>query len=370
MSDAEKNKTPQANEQSKSEKKVYEKPKLKRFGSVRELTQAITGSSGMDGGVAPANRTMTCSSLAPFVEEHRHLVRDPAQLEFYRAITEAVKPGDVVVDLGTGSGLHAMLAAQAGARKVYAIDSEPVLELAKRAALASGFHQIEWIQGNSKTVDLPEKADLLITNIGFFQMVKCLPDAIRRFVRPGGRIIPERVRYFAAPVSLPDWYEDTIEAWRTPRFGLDLSSFRDASVQFPHFRNLSGQELLADAQQAFTVDFQVGMEAVYSAELSFDFTEATTIHGFAGWYSFELSPGISFSAAPPLAVSSEVWTQAIFPLESPLHLPQGGRVQFRLTMATRGRSDEPVWRWQTRSDAMTMPMNQTNFNNMFFSELR
>src|SRR4051812_5096237 len=91
--------------------KKYEKPQLIKYGTVREFTHLLTGMTGLDGGTGISNRTMTCISPAPFVEEHRNLLGDERLQGLYRkAIFEAVKPGDVVLDLGTGSGLHAFFA--------------------------------------------------------------------------------------------------------------------------------------------------------------------------------------------------------------------------------------------------------------------
>lgn len=54
---------------------------------------------------------------------HHHLLRDRARLDAYaRAIRMQVRPGDVVADVGSGSGILAWLAAQAGARRVHAVE--------------------------------------------------------------------------------------------------------------------------------------------------------------------------------------------------------------------------------------------------------
>src|SRR5215470_20289620 len=57
---------------------------------------------------------------------------------FIQAIRRTVQPGDVVVDLGTGSGILALAAAQAGAKRVYAIEVQPIAEVAARFFQRSG----------------------------------------------------------------------------------------------------------------------------------------------------------------------------------------------------------------------------------------
>lgn len=83
---------------------------------------------------------------------------------FKAAITAVVKRGDVVVDAGAGSGILSFFAAQAGARKVYAVEVDPYLAnaLAKSVA-ANGFGQvIEVMNDDIHAVSLPRDSDVFI----------------------------------------------------------------------------------------------------------------------------------------------------------------------------------------------------------------
>src|SRR4051794_22371240 len=95
-------------------KKPYQKPQLKRWGSIKDLTQSGSSTGGPDAGVAPFDRMM-CLSLPPEIEEHRYLVGDKTATEGLRtAIQSNVKEGDRVVDLGAGTGILSFFALEAG----------------------------------------------------------------------------------------------------------------------------------------------------------------------------------------------------------------------------------------------------------------
>lgn len=81
-----------------------------------------------------------------------------------QAIFEYVKPGDVVVDIGTGSGILAIFACQTGTKKVYAIERDPIIKIAKQLAKSNNFEdKISFIYEDSRYVKLPQKADVIIS---------------------------------------------------------------------------------------------------------------------------------------------------------------------------------------------------------------
>ena len=85
-------------------------------------------------------------------EEQEKLLLDKIRCDAFReAIQRSVKVGDVVVDLGAGTGLLSFFAAQAGARHVYAIEMSPIAKVAAELIEANGFRdRITLIRKNSK----------------------------------------------------------------------------------------------------------------------------------------------------------------------------------------------------------------------------
>ena len=122
---------------------------------------------------------------------------DEDRVGYFRAAIEAtVKPGDVVVDAGSGSGLLGMLAAKAGARLVYCVEiNQQYVNIIEEHARRNGLSdQIVAICDDATTIDLPEDVDVIISEVisaGFFDEPQLqILSNLRRFLRPTGAVIP------------------------------------------------------------------------------------------------------------------------------------------------------------------------------------
>ena len=94
---------------------------------------------------------------------HEEMLADSVRVDAYRqGIANAVNKGDVVVDLGTGTGLLAFMASSAGAAKVYALDHADVIRLAKDVGAENGFSNIDYVQTNSREWTTGEPIDVVV----------------------------------------------------------------------------------------------------------------------------------------------------------------------------------------------------------------
>src|SRR5258705_9583016 len=85
---------------------------------------------------------------------------------YVEALRRAVRPGDVVLDIGTGSGIFAFIACQLGAARVYAIELDDAIDVAKLCVADNpGSERIVWLKGMSTELDLPEQVDVLIVDL-------------------------------------------------------------------------------------------------------------------------------------------------------------------------------------------------------------
>ncbi len=96
--------------------------------------------------------------MSPSLLQYGEMINDKVRINAYReALRRTVHSDSVVLDIGTGTGIFALLACQLGARRVYALDPNPWIELGRQVAAANGFgDRIEFIQEVSTTVTLPE----------------------------------------------------------------------------------------------------------------------------------------------------------------------------------------------------------------------
>ena len=145
------------------------------------------------------------------LSHHEEMLSDRIRIGAYHSgIHRAVQPGDVVLDLGTGTGVLAMMASRAGASKVYAVEHSDFIEVAKELAKRNGFTNIEFVQANSREFTPPAPIDVVLheqmgDEIFNENMLENVLDLRKRVMAPGGRILPSRFRLFMEPVTFrPD----------------------------------------------------------------------------------------------------------------------------------------------------------------------
>jgi len=279
----------------------------------------------------------------PLLEFHKTLLSDvSAQEGFRRAIASSVKGGDAVLDVGTGTGLHAFFACQAGARVVYAVDESPVIELAKAAAIANGFDgRIRFIRASAQEVELPEPVDVITAHLGLADTMALLPQVAARHLRPSGVVIPSVVELCCAPVESQRAYEQ-IAFWGKRHYGLDFTPVRLMAVRSPHTHRTSCAELLAEGVRVTSISLVEPARAL-GVDVDFRVARDGVLHGVAMWYVEHLSGGTTLSSGPSSTLDLKVWRDQFFPCASPRPVRCGDRVAVRLDAAAELGEG---WRWE------------------------
>ncbi len=287
----------------------------------------------------------TCQTL----DEHKDYLSDPVRLDAYsRAIAEVVKPGDVVLDLGAGTAIFAMLACRAGASRVYAVDDGGIIEIGRAAAAASGLaDRITFLCGHSTRIELPEKCDVAVTEqMGGFGyeagVVEFFNDARRRLLKPGAITIPRRIENFLAPVEHPEAYE-LVEFWEQPRAGFDFSAARPFAANDEGFGEYEVKHLLGAASRAVEFNLDQVCPEIIPLNTELQITRAGILHGLGGWFAAELSATATLTNSP-LAQQCLDRATAFFPLERPVPVTAGDRVAVAMRLAPEAETVD----WQVR----------------------
>lgn len=295
------------------------------------------------------------------IDYHRELLADEKRTNAFReAILRTVRPGDVVVDAGCGSGILSFFACQAGAARVYAIDQTHLADVASLLARHLGLSdRVTVLHGEAKHLELPERADVLLSEtLGVAGLdegiTEIVADARARFLKPGARIVPQRVGVSIVPVELDQDYDRHVGFFAEPRYGLDLSPLRLFASSSVHFAHIRTAAYLAEPREVISMDLQRDDGKDAAGRGHFAATRDALVHGFGVFFSTTLAEGIELTNREARSTS---WSQAFLPLEVPVQIHAGSTIDVEL-QTDAGKS----WRW--RGDAAGEPFDQTTWLSM------
>jgi hypothetical protein len=269
------------------------------------------------------------------VEYHRDLIGDPVRLDAYvRAIQAVVRPGDIVLDPGAGTGLLSMIAARAGARRVYAIENHPVIQVAREVIERNGLtERITCIQADAGNVELPEKANLVISDlIGVFgvdlDILRIYAHLRAHCLEHDARVLPRRIEVRFCPWQAPKLHEP-IQFWDRPLADFDVSAVRRLAANRPVSVVLPKDGALAEPKLAWTLDLKQPVGETVEQTVTFEISRPGSLHGIGGWFLAELSPGVFLDSAPGRPTLP--WRQGFMPLTTALTAQAGDRLELTVT---------------------------------------
>jgi protein arginine N-methyltransferase 1 len=293
---------------------------------------------------------------------------------FVRALRTAITPESVVVDIGTGTGIFALLACRFGAKRVYAIEPSDAIQLAREIAAANGLGgRIEFIQAMSTDVTLPEPATVIVSDIGgtlpwFGRHIPAIVDARERLLAPGGTLIPEQDTAWVAVADVPDLYRRQTAPWKDNAFGLDMEPAHHVVVNTFTRGRLTPEQMLTAAQRWATLEYRTVEDANVHASVCAPVKRAGVGHGLIAGFDRIVSDGERLSNAPDAdaAIKPEsIYGTIFFPWSAPIALDPDDVIH--LELGARLIGGEYVWSWNTRvlaqgrSDSVKANFAQSTF---------
>ncbi len=252
---------------------------------------------------------------------HRSRIR-----KFHQAIQRIVTPNDYVIDLGTGTGILALLAAQQGAR-VTAIDTNnESLNYARRAAKLNGYEDsIRFINSHYAEFEPEERADVVICEMLssimlIEQQIPASQYAIENLLKSEGRLMPEELSLYVVPVENEVlWNRFEVEDLRFPR--LPQTVDHGQSVDIGNILELDNYDFSRTLRTNLHTDKTIEFEVIKSG----------TIHGVLGMFEATLIDDIKLTM-------EDGWRELFIPFPQILAVKKGDIITFRISF-TPGEYD-------------------------------
>lgn len=288
---------------------------------------------------------MTASQL----DEHRRYITDPVKIEAYRAALRHYVTNDtVVLDLGAGTGLLGLLAAECGAKRVYAVDSGSIISLAERVARESGHaERIVHVKELSTDLRLDEPVDLIVCDqIGGFVhdagVLNYYADAAARLLRPGGTLIPGSFELQLTPMGgsdlaalVGDWADGA-------HHGFELGAFADAAANTEHRVKANEEDRLGDHGAVCSIASH--SDAPFGGTVELTIERPGQFCGLLGTFVAHLAPGVQLTNLRWGDSAFRRW-QNFYPVRTAIDVLPGDVVNVSIdvspktgTVAWRGRA--------------------------------
>ncbi len=285
------------------------------------------------------------------VSGHRSMALDRLRNDLYAdALRGVITDQSVVLDLGAGTGIHGLIAARLGAKRVYLVEPEDVIAVAEEIVQANQLQDVvRCLHGTLDDLELPEKVDVIVSAFAgnFLLSEDLLPllfQARDTVLAPGGVLIPDRATMDVVPVTAPALHTREVAGWSEAQHEVTLAPARPYAANTVHYRwDRHEVTYLAEPQTVHRVNLAADQYTGLHANVEFQVATSGLCHGFAGWFTMRL--GERWVSTAPHADAMH-WSPAFLPLDPPIAVEKGDTITCQFDRPPYGE-----WTWRVTSPA-------------------
>uniref|UniRef100_H2N2E6 type I protein arginine methyltransferase n=1 Tax=Oryzias latipes TaxID=8090 RepID=H2N2E6_ORYLA len=288
----------------------------------------------------------------------------------------------VVLDVCSGSGILSFFAIQAGASRVYAVESSPVAEYIQILVRANRLsEQIVILEGQVEQLSLPVMVDIIVSEpMGCLLLSGRLMERFlhaRRWLKPNGLMFPSCADLHLAPFSDEQLYLEQnarVNFWQQRSFyGVDLSALHNAAAdeffRYPVVDTFDGHILVARSVKHRINFLELKEEDLHRIEIPFVFTllQSGLVHGLAFWFDLAFVGSRStvwLSTAPSEPLTR--WSQVRCLLQTPLFTKLGQTLSGTALLTSNSRYSYDIQITATVDQSGFRSGNTLDLKNSFF----
>jgi len=266
---------------------------------------------------------------------HEEMLKDRARtLGYMNAIKKNPElfKGKIVLDIGCGTGVLSIFAAQAGAKHVYGVEFAGIANHAKRIVKDNGYQeQVTIIRGKIEEITLPvDKVDIIISEwMGYFllyeSMLDCVLFARDKWLAEDGIMMPDRSVLYLSGIEDSQYKNDKINFWDDV-YGISMKSIKQWALFEPIVDVVEGRQINTDACAILDIDLKTVTikDLEFTAEYKLTANRNDKIHGFVAWFDVFFSKGsIPFRISTSPLTQETHWKQTVFYLKEVLSIQEG-----------------------------------------------